>query len=167
MVEIFDDWVEIHNPGGLPKGMTLDQLGKKSVVRNKIIANMLLRADYIERMGTGIKKIRELMEEAELDMPEFESDYFFTVIFKRPPMHVLSIDRPAGDMSLKLPAGLNENEKRVCEIIFKYKNLTFNNIAEYLEISESTVTRTIRSLTEKGIIMRIGPKKGGSWKFLI
>ncbi len=48
MIEIFDDRVEISNPGGLPSGLNAKEFGTKSVVRNPVIASLLNRADYIE-----------------------------------------------------------------------------------------------------------------------
>jgi len=67
MVEIFDDRVEITNPGGLPKGITLENFGTLSVTRNPIIASLLHRVHYIERMGTGISRIKNAMTAASLE----------------------------------------------------------------------------------------------------
>ena len=53
MVEMFDDRIEITNPGGLVKGLKPEDFGKKSVLRNPNIANLLHRIEYIEKMGTG------------------------------------------------------------------------------------------------------------------
>jgi ATP-dependent DNA helicase RecG len=83
MVEMFDDRIEITNYGGLAKGMNPEDFGKKSVLRNPNIANLLLRAGYIEKMGTGINKMRRLVAEARLPPVEFEFGTFFTVIFYR------------------------------------------------------------------------------------
>ncbi|MBN2365535.1 MAG: putative DNA binding domain-containing protein, partial [Calditrichaeota bacterium] len=62
MVEIYDDRIEISNPGGLPPSMTPEEFGRRSVIRNPNIANMLQRFGYIERMGTGIGRINELCD---------------------------------------------------------------------------------------------------------
>jgi predicted HTH transcriptional regulator len=46
--------------------------------------NLLHRAGYIEKMGTGITKMRRLIAEAGLPPIEFEFGTFFTAIFRRP-----------------------------------------------------------------------------------
>jgi ATP-dependent DNA helicase RecG len=83
MVEIFDDRVEVTNPGGAPKGITEDNFGSVSITRNPIIASLLHRAHYIERMGTGIGRIRNAAKEANVAEPVFELNHFFKVTFKR------------------------------------------------------------------------------------
>jgi len=84
MVEMFDDRIEITNFGGLAKGLKPEDFGKKSVLRNPNIANLLLRAGYIEKMGTGINKMKNLISKAGLPPIKFEFDNFFTVTFKDP-----------------------------------------------------------------------------------
>ncbi|MCL2143052.1 MAG: putative DNA binding domain-containing protein [Methanomassiliicoccaceae archaeon] len=160
MVEIYDDRVIVHNPGGLPKGLTIDELGTRSVLRNKTVVDMLYRAGYIEKMGTGINKIRDLMEEAGLEPPTFESDYFFTVTFKRPPMHTPSIE------SYGLPANLTLIEMKLCQLIDRDAKVTIAKIAEHLGVGEATVSRMLKTLTEKGVISREGPDKRGSRKIM-
>lgn len=71
MVEMFADRIEITNFGGLVKGLKPEDFGKKSVLRNPNIANLLHRTGYIEKRGTGINKMRRLVAEAGL--PPIES----------------------------------------------------------------------------------------------
>ncbi|MCL2148585.1 MAG: putative DNA binding domain-containing protein [Methanomassiliicoccaceae archaeon] len=167
MVEVYDDRVVVTNPGGLPDGLTLDRLGSMSFVRNKTVVDMLYRAGYIEKMGTGIKKIRDSMEEAGLEAPTFESDFFFTVTFKRPQLHTLSIEKVPENVLSNLPGDLTEKEIRICEQINGDKNITVAEIMDRLGMTESTVNRALKSLTEKGVITRIGSKRVGSWRFLM
>ena len=84
MVEVYDDRIEIGNPGGLPKGLLPEEFGNKSVLRNPKIAGMLHRADYIEKMGTVVRKMQRLMNEAGLPSLEFAFTSFFTVTFRKP-----------------------------------------------------------------------------------
>ncbi len=60
MVELFDNRLEISNPGGLPKGLKVEDFGKRTLARNPLIAALLNRAKYIEKLGTGIQRIRQL-----------------------------------------------------------------------------------------------------------
>ncbi len=92
MVEIFDDRVQISNPGGLPKGLTPEKFGTRSISRNPIISSLFHRAGYIEKMGTGINRIRNALKEAGNPEPVFEFDSFFTITFQR------SIKSDAGEL---------------------------------------------------------------------
>ena len=83
MVEIFDDRVDIVSPGGLCKGITSKNFGTVSITRNSIIASMFFRINYIEQMGTGIRRMRNATREANVAEPEFEFSGFFKVTFRR------------------------------------------------------------------------------------
>ena len=84
-VEIYTDRIEVVSPGGLPKGMTLADLGRKSVRRNALIADLLHRIAFIEKAGTGIKRIRDEVREQGCPEPEFEANGFFTATFRPNP----------------------------------------------------------------------------------
>lgn len=77
-VEIYDDRIEVSNPDGLPKGMTLADLGRKCVRRNPLIADLLHRIDFIEKAGTGIRRIRDEVRTWGGPAPLFETTGFFT-----------------------------------------------------------------------------------------
>ena len=102
-IEVFDDRVEISNPGGLPAPLKPEEFGKKSVPRNQMIAEMMLRLKYIEKMGTGIKRMQELCKKAGNPQPEFEFGGFFTVIFKKviTPETTQKSDEKTGERSKK------------------------------------------------------------------
>ncbi|MBR0350353.1 MAG: transcriptional regulator, partial [Clostridia bacterium] len=71
MLEIHDDKISIVSPGGVPKGITKENFGKRSIARNSIIADLLARTHYIEKSGTGIGRMREDMKIAGLKEPIF------------------------------------------------------------------------------------------------
>lgn len=82
-VEIFADRVVVVSPGGLPSGLHREEFGYKSVRRNHLIADLLARAGYIEKAGTGIGRIRQ---DAEQNHCQYEINYtqdWFTVTFYR------------------------------------------------------------------------------------
>jgi ATP-dependent DNA helicase RecG len=83
MVEIYDDRVDIVNPGGVCKGITIKNFGTVSITRNSVLASMLYRINYIEQMGTGIMRMKNATREAKVAEPEFEFSNFFKVTFRR------------------------------------------------------------------------------------
>ena len=58
---MFEDRIEIVSPGGLPSGLGKDEYlnGQISLLRNPIIGNLFFRLRYIEKFGTGIKRINK------------------------------------------------------------------------------------------------------------
>ncbi|MDL1978616.1 MAG: hypothetical protein LWX52_11070 [Deltaproteobacteria bacterium] len=84
-LRLYTDRIEVISPGGLPKGMTLADLGRKSIRRNALIADLLHRIEFIEKAGTGIRRIRDEVREQGCPEPEFETNGFFTAIFRPNP----------------------------------------------------------------------------------
>lgn len=171
MVEIYDDRVSIVSPGGVPKGITRENFGKRSIARNPIIADLLRRTHYIEKAGTGIGRMRELMEEAGLKEPKFQYDEFFEASFLRPSYY----DKNYGTYDLsnknqnkvnnyKIP--LSNIQQEILNIIIEKPNATQSNIAKKLEISRQSVATNIKELKDNNVITRIGANKKGYWKIL-
>ena len=83
-VEIYDDRVEINSFGGLPAGLNKRTFRHKSIPRNPLLADLMLRVGYAEKMGTGIEKILLLTEKARLPPVQFKIDKSFVdVVFLR------------------------------------------------------------------------------------
>ena len=80
-VEISEDRIEISSPGDLPKGMLIEDLGTKSVRRNALIADLLHRIDFIEKAGTGIRRMREGARNQGYPEPQFFVGSFFSALF--------------------------------------------------------------------------------------
>lgn len=72
LLKMYPDRIVIDNPGSLVKGITLKDLGKKSRSRNPLIADMFYRVDLAEKMGSGIKRMTDLMHEHGLKKPKIE-----------------------------------------------------------------------------------------------
>ncbi|MCF0106676.1 MAG: hypothetical protein HUJ53_07940 [Holdemanella sp.] len=56
-ISMFDDRIEIAFRAGLSEKEYLD--GQVSILRNPIVGNLFFRLRYIERFGTGIKRINK------------------------------------------------------------------------------------------------------------
>ncbi len=169
MVEVYDDRIEIGNPGGLPKGLLPEEFGKKSVLRNPKIAGMLHRADYIEKMGTGVRKMQRLMSEAGLPPLEFAFTSFFTVTFRKPAAaNGEKIGEIIGENFAKkfgIKFGLKGDRLaravRILGILNGRERLIVTQIAESFEVGERAITRDIKFLKDNGLVEFIGSPKTG------
>ncbi|MEI6308965.1 MAG: ATP-binding protein [bacterium] len=95
-VEIYTDRIEVSSPGGLPKGMLLEDLGQKSVRRNPLIADLLHRIAYIEKAGTGIRRMREGARDQGYPEPEFSAGSFFDAVFQPLPQSTIQVAYASG-----------------------------------------------------------------------
>src|SRR5665647_3603931 len=171
MIEIFDDRVEITNPGGLPKGITSENFGTLSVTRNPVIASLLHRIHYIERMGTGISRIRNAMTVAGLEEPVFNFQKFFKVTFKRDINVGKDVGKDVGKVGLYVGKENETTELIVSDIVAKTynvikenKTITIPELSKSLNISERQVQRIIKKLRDKMLLERKGGRKQGYWE---
>ena len=84
-VEVYTDRIEVISPGTLAKGMFVADLGHKTVRRNPLVADLLHRIDFIEKAGTGIRRIRDGAQAVDCPEPAFEADNFVAVTFRPNP----------------------------------------------------------------------------------
>ncbi|MBC8179136.1 MAG: putative DNA binding domain-containing protein [Deltaproteobacteria bacterium] len=80
-VEIHADHIEVVSPGGLPTGMLPEDLGHKSIRRNPLIADLLHRIEFIEKAGTGIKRMRDEARDRGCPDPVYKATSFFAASF--------------------------------------------------------------------------------------
>lgn len=80
-IDMFDDRIEIYSPGGMYDGTKVqerDLMRVPSRRRNPVIADIFNRLKYMDRRGSGFKKIlgdyRKQLQYSESKEPEFNSD---------------------------------------------------------------------------------------------
>jgi ATP-dependent DNA helicase RecG len=160
VVEIFPDRIVISNPGGLPKGMPEADFGKYSLARNATLANLMQRAGFIEKLGTGITRIRQEAENAGIHDVEFSFGYFFAVEFKR----LKSSEKDSEKSSLKIISKeLNDSQLELLNLISNNPGIRINMISNLLSRSMRTLEKRINILISKDLIERRGAKKTGGY----
>lgn len=83
-VHVFQDRVEIINPGGLVGGMTLAKLGSVSLPRNPLLFGMMHRMGLVEKIGSGLTRIADMCRDQETAVPEIQADQdWFRITFPR------------------------------------------------------------------------------------
>jgi Predicted transcriptional regulator containing an HTH domain and an uncharacterized domain shared with the mammalian protein Schlafen len=164
MVEIYDDRVEISNPGGLLLAVK-KEFGTRSLSRNPLIFGLFTRMNLVEQVASGIPRMRDEMKKAGLHEPVFTTDGgFFSVSFKRPD----SSDSVNGTIIGTINGTIKSKEAiedAVFELIKSNEGLTVSEIVKSIGKSRRTVMRYLDTLkkTDK-IEFRGGNKTGGYYK---
>lgn len=145
-IAIFDDRIEIENPGLIPFNLTFEDLYRGiSKLRNPVIGRVFHEVRLIERWGSGIRRILETCSEAGFERPLLEEigTHFRVTIFtehKRP----------------RHSPKLEKIDKSILELLKKSEGLSTQQIANQVgRTARSTRTRLI-ALIERGLVVEIG-----------
>lgn len=141
-ISMFKDKIEIVSPGGLMPGITREEYlrGQISLLRNPIIGNIFFRLKYIEKFGTGIRRIN-LSYENNVIKPEY-------VIYK----NSISVTLPVLNQVEKV---LTMEEKLIFDLLAE-DSLTRIQIEAKSNMNKDKVIRVLNALIEKNTIERIG-----------
>ena len=167
MVAIFDDRVEVRNPGGLLPQMNIKKLEGNHATRNGAICAIFHETMDMERFGTGIGKMKKLMKEHGLATPEFsEEGDFFVVKFYGPGEKILDLvpSIPEERQTDLKKLGLNERQIDALRLMVNEKKV-FSNQAyrAHFKVSNQTFVRDMKLMVEIGQVRAAG--KGRSLRF--
>ncbi|MGZ8548919.1 MAG: RNA-binding domain-containing protein [Sulfuricurvum sp.] len=160
-VGIYDDVLNIVSPGGLPNGVTLDEvLAGRSEIRNKVVARVFKELGYIEQWGSGLGRIRQLCQAVNNPEPiTKETGDFFDIEFLR----ILSPNVDTG-LGEKLGEKLGETKARILEAITSNPKIAITQLAQHIGISTTAIENNIAQLKQARRLERIGSAKGGYWQ---
>lgn len=157
MIEVFDNRVEISNPGGLPKGLKPDDFGRRTLARNPLIAALLNRAGYIEKLGTGIPRVRQNMAQAKLPEPRFDFDNFFTVVLRRAATSNIH-------SALEVSPARSERMIYLLQQLQPGKSLEIKFAADKFKVSEKSIRNDLLLLEQKEMIKVKGTTSNRSYE---
>ncbi len=151
LIEIFEDRMQITNPGALLAGQTIKDFDKTPQHRNQITYSLLREFGFGEGLGTGIRMIRNQFREANLPDPEF---YQIGIMFQAIVYN--------GTSTKKRYAVNLENPRQRQALAFLERNKTMKT-ADYerlVGVSNSTALEDLNELVKQGKIKRIGKFRG-------
>lgn len=182
-IEIFSDRVEISNPGKLL--FKEEDLGQISVSRNPILVDCMYRIKYVERIGSGVMRMKTLVPNIFF---KFSSDWFrvifpvsgggltgglsgglsgglrdmYDLIKKNP--DISRKELLSSELGERLGEKLGDNQLKIVLLMAENNKISIKDIANVLNISETAVEKHISKLQKEKIIKRVGPAKGGYWQ---
>lgn len=149
-VRIYDDRMEVWNPGELSSRLTLEDLykGHASHPHNPNLAKAFYRARIIEHWGTGTLRIIKACEERDMPKPAFTLAMgMFIVRFEKPPA------------SVTFPDGADVSERQRQAVQHVQRNNGRITTAEYqilFRLSERQARRDIKKLVDQKILESVG-----------
>jgi len=157
IIKIYDDYISIWNPGGLPPGITLEDLYKPnhpSKPRNRLIAQVFYDIGEIEQYGSGIQRMINACKNLGIPEPTFEEAFGgFHVVFRK------DIYTEGYLRKLKL----NERQIKAVLYVKEKGKITNREYQELCEVKKRQATDDLRELENKEIFVRIGATGKGTY----
>ena len=192
-INIYDDRIETTSPGGITSSFYPERLNPSKISsqrRNPVIAEVFSQLNYMEKRGSGLRKIQKATSMLPTykagKEPFFESSrsFFFTTI--------PNVNYAMTQTELAAFAGIKTSQETypinaeitqetypinkrpvgktaqaILDVLVQNPYATRMQIAVAVGKTEDTVKFHIGNLQKSGIIERVGSNKNGHWKIVI
>lgn len=142
-VSIFNDRLEVENPGLLPFGLTVDDLRQGiSKLRNRVIGRVFHELGLIEQWGSGIARMTSTCREAGLAPPMLEEiGARFRVTLRTERMGTPAVDA---------------TDKAILDALAGGKGLSTQEIAGAIDRTPRATRTRLVKLVERGLVSEVG-----------
>ncbi len=158
-IELFDDRIEIVNPGGLVSAIPPSEFGKRSHSRNPLVFGLFARMHLVEQIGSGIIRIKDITRESNLPEPRFNTEGMFSIVFYRP-TQLAESDKKEGTMG-------NSVEEVIVELVKANPRIRLKELISKTQYTRRKVEYHISKLNRSGTMERVGVGTNGFWKLNI
>lgn len=177
-LDIFDDRIEIFSPGGMYENRPVqdcDIMKVKSRRRNPVLADIFSRLKYMERRGSGFKKIfndysHQVNYKDEIK-PQFYSDNndFVLTLFN---LNYGANNGANSGVNYGVNHGVNGNNeydgkiKEFINVLRDNPAASITSLAKEAKIGSRTADRYLKILKDQGKIRRMGSNRKGYWEII-
>ena len=191
-IDIYDDRLTIYSPGGMADGTRIqerDISNISSTRRNPVLADIFGRLGYMERQGSGFKKITESYHAAHNYRKELEPEFYSDVTSFQVTLYNLNYDTTINSNNVTIEDeniaittdyvaieaaidGLNASQTTIKKAKAVYKNMGTDGIFGRSDISSITgdsVTAAGNLISKLKTASLIVPVKGygkGKYRFI-
>jgi ATP-dependent DNA helicase RecG len=175
----YPDRVEVHSPGLLLPGITIEQMERgivQSKLRNPVLASLLRDIPgYMERIGSGVRFMLDETKRLKLPAPHFQETGEFVVTFAQAPdlarkpysqpqpqysgtLWSYHKQPPVEEPVQVLPA---EQESRLIDAVAYVREhgfITNKLFRELTGVSDRTAHRDLETLVERGRLKAVGQR---------
>lgn len=141
-IAIFDDRLEVTNPGSLPFGLSLDSaLSGVSQLRNKVLGRTFRELKLTEHWGSGLKRMLDTCHQQRISLPKFEElDHFFRVtLYPKSTKNIPSVSW----------------HEPIFRYLQKQTKINAKTAQEIWEVTRRTTTTRLKEMCLEGLLMEI------------
>lgn len=149
-IAVYDDRVEIENPGRLPFDLTPETIksAHASYPYNPLIAEVLYRSSFLESWGSGVGRMVDACKAQGVPEPEYEVyGGFVKIVFRR--------------TTVKTTVKTTE---RILKLIVADPHITMEELARECGLTPDGVYYHTKRLREQGVLVRKNGRKEGYWE---
>jgi len=147
-VRIYDDRLEVWNPGTLPPSLTIERLYREhpSLPRNPKIALAFYRTRLVEHWGTGTLRMADECERLGIKLEFLSESGFFMARFVKPQIAIPPSIKPK----------LNERQRKGLDYASKHGQITNRDYQKLCDISRRQALKDLIELVEVGLLIKAG-----------
>lgn len=147
-VYVFEDRIEIISVGGLPEGLSLEEFyqGKSKPV-NLELQQIMVQLDYVEQTGHGVPLIISKYGREAFDITE----------------NFITVTLPLNRRSAQQAQPIEEMDRMLLDLLRQNPKMTLKELEAQLGRTISTISNHLKMLKEKGLLLREGNNRNGSW----
>ena len=147
-VQIFPNGIEWISPGGLPEGVTIQNLLEAQFSRNPALVGLLFQGGYIEALGLGMDTVFGTLRDAGSDLPHMKNaPHAFTIRVTA---------KPLGVRETTLVTQIADRQAAICDLIAQRGALSISEIEEALDVQRRTIQRDLGRLVKEGRLVVAG-----------
>ena len=151
-VQLFANHIEWMNPGGLPDGITVDQILITQSSRNPVLFSILWENGMIEGVGQGLDTVVTVLAREQMEPPQFEDinhTFFVARVMGRPLETFHASD---------IYSQLTDRQRRILAIVRARGEASSNDIAVGFggQVTQRSIQRDVKALLAVGLIRSFG-----------
>ncbi|MBI1870729.1 MAG: putative DNA binding domain-containing protein [Chlamydiae bacterium] len=151
-LHIYDGHLELDNPGGFIRGLSLEDLGSKAARRNRMLADLMQRAGYIENAGTGILRIQEALKRNNNPPAQISATNFFSLRLIARPKNLTEDD-------------LTDRQRKLYAFLTQRGKVSTTDCTQIMGVGSDTILSELKALLLKNLIQKTG--KGKNTRYFI
>jgi len=152
-VFIFDDRIEIINPGTFPKDVTPDKPIHKAV--NPVLCSLMYDIGFIEKYGSGIYMMKELCRKWEIKKPRYELHPIETKLIFESSIKESTVV----EFEERILEGLNKRQRKAIAYLKEKGVIKREEYIKINKVSHTTASKELKNLVNKNVLRKVGRGK--------